>query len=197
MYSPSTWHWRHPLNHPGLDKPTSACAFSSRPSGLEVIIIIRTMNNMVTLCMASESVGFIGRLEGKSKINFLMPKYNVHVQTLIANSDLSILQRSILWVCSVAFISGRPYNASSSKHSSFREEYQAVKRNNPNIKMAARKLLEYGESREGYWTSDKLTRQMAYAVKVAEAKYPKDQRYRLLWVFDQSSCKWKAQQRAD
>jgi len=53
------------------------------------------------------------------------------------------------------------------------EEYQAAKRNNPNIKMSARKLLEYGESREGYWTSDKFMKQMEYVVETAEAKYSK------------------------
>lgn len=68
------------------------------------------------------------------------------------------------------------------------EEYQAAKRNNPNIRMSARKLLEYGESREGYWTSEKFMKQMENAVEVAEAKYPKEQGYRLFWVFDQSSC---------
>ena len=41
--------------------------------------------------------------------------------------------------------------------------------------MSARKLLEYGESREGYWTSEKFMKQMEYAVEVAEAKYPKEQ----------------------
>ena len=35
-------------------------------------------------------------------------------------------------------------------------EYQAANRNNPNIRVSARKLLEYGKSREGYWTSKNL-----------------------------------------
>ncbi len=65
---------------------------------------------------------------------------------------------------------------------------EVAKTKNPNIKMAARKLLEYSESREEYWTSVKFMNQMEYAVDVAEAKYPKDQGYRLFWVFDQSSC---------
>ena len=41
--------------------------------------------------------------------------------------------------------------------------------------MSARKLLEYGESREGYWTSERFMKQIEYAVEVAEAKYPKEQ----------------------
>jgi len=68
------------------------------------------------------------------------------------------------------------------------EEYRAAKRNNPNIKMSARKLLEYGESREGYWTSDKFMKQMEYVVEIAEAKYPKEQGYRLFWVLDQAAA---------
>jgi len=53
------------------------------------------------------------------------------------------------------------------------DEFQAAKRNNPNIKMSARKFLEYSESREGYGTSDKFMKQMEYAVETAEAKYLK------------------------
>ena len=55
--------------------------------------------------------------------------------------------------------------------------------------MSARKLLKYGKSKEGYWTSEKFMKQMEYAVEVAEAKYPKEQGYyRLFWVFNQSTC---------
>lgn len=35
------------------------------------------------------------------------------------------------------------------------EEYDKAKTNNPRIWMHARVLLEYGETKEGYWTSDK------------------------------------------
>ena len=59
------------------------------------------------------------------------------------------------------------------------EEHQAAKLLNPNIPMAARQLLQYGESRDGYWTGERFMEQMENAVKVAEAKYPKDQSYRL------------------
>lgn len=35
-------------------------------------------------------------------------------------------------------------------------EYDSVKNADPSIRMYARQLLEYGESKEGYWTSDKF-----------------------------------------
>ena len=62
------------------------------------------------------------------------------------------------------------------------------KRNNPDIPMGARTLIEYGENRDGYWTSAKFMKQTKNGVKIAEAKYPKEDGYRLYWVFDQSSC---------
>ena len=49
------------------------------------------------------------------------------------------------------------------------EEYQSAKEKNPGIRKAARQLLEYGESRKGYWTSEKFMQQ----IQIAEAKYPK------------------------
>jgi len=39
--------------------------------------------------------------------------------------------------------------------------------------MYARQLLEYGESLEGNWTSDKFIAQIQKAVKLANIKYPK------------------------
>ena len=57
-----------------------------------------------------------------------------------------------------------------------------------NFQKEARLLLEYGESKEGYFTSDKFLSQMDHAVKIAEIKYPKEIGYRLVWVFDNSSC---------
>ena len=57
-----------------------------------------------------------------------------------------------------------------------------------NIKKEAQEYLEYGESREGYWTSNKFLAQMDSAVKIADTKYPKDKGYRVAWVFDNSSC---------
>ena len=67
-------------------------------------------------------------------------------------------------------------------------EFDAAKVNNPNLRMGARTLLEYGESWDGYWTGQKFMKQMESAVQIAEAKYPRSQDYRLFWVFDQSGC---------
>lgn len=68
------------------------------------------------------------------------------------------------------------------------DEYQEAKKKDPTARMQARTLLEYGEAREGYWTSDKFMEQMEKAVKIAETKYPKQDGWRLVWVFDHSSC---------
>ena len=67
-------------------------------------------------------------------------------------------------------------------------EHDAAKLKDPDIPMGARTLLEYSESRDGYWTSSKFIKQMKGAVKIAEAKYPKENGFRLFWVFDQSGC---------
>jgi len=54
--------------------------------------------------------------------------------------------------------------------------------------LEAHVLLEYGESKEGYWTSEKFLLQMDHAVKIAEIKYPKEIGFCLMWLFDNSSC---------
>lgn len=48
-------------------------------------------------------------------------------------------------------------------------------------------LLEYEESK-GYWTSEKFLAQLKEAVKIAEAKYPKEDGWKIVWIFDHSSC---------
>ena len=65
------------------------------------------------------------------------------------------------------------------------EEYEEAKKSNPNIRKYARELLEYGESREGYWNRDKF---IQGAASIAELKYPKSAGWRHVWVFDHSSC---------
>ena len=52
----------------------------------------------------------------------------------------------------------------------------------------ARELLEYGESKDGYWTSERFLKQMDEAVKIADIKYPRSEGYRVNWLFDHSSC---------
>ena len=68
------------------------------------------------------------------------------------------------------------------------EEYERAKEANPRAKKYARRFLEYGENREGYWTRDKFIDQMKSAVEMAELKYPKEEGWRHVWVFDHSSC---------
>ena len=68
------------------------------------------------------------------------------------------------------------------------EEYEQAKQTNPSVKNYARQFLEYGESKEGYWTRDKCIGQIKRAVEIAEIKYPKTQGWRHVWVFDHSSC---------
>ena len=67
-------------------------------------------------------------------------------------------------------------------------EYDAANVTDPSIRLQARVLLEYGENKEGYWTSDKFMDQMAIAVKIAEVKYPKVEGWKHVWIFDHSSC---------
>ena len=55
-------------------------------------------------------------------------------------------------------------------------------------KMYARKFLEYGENKEGYWTSDKFMEQLQDVVKLVNFKYPKSEGWRVVWIFDHSSC---------
>ena len=51
------------------------------------------------------------------------------------------------------------------------EEYDKVKVNNPSIRMYAREFLEYGEAKDGYWTSDKFIKQIKKAIKIADIKH--------------------------
>ena len=48
----------------------------------------------------------------------------------------------------------------------------------------ARKAIEYGANRDGYWTRDKFLEHVQKAVDIAERKYSRDQ-YTFLWIFDQ------------
>ena len=46
-----------------------------------------------------------------------------------------------------------------------KSEYDRAKVTDPSIRMHARERLEYGEAKEGYWTSDKFMVQLEMAVK--------------------------------
>ena len=67
-------------------------------------------------------------------------------------------------------------------------EYDEAKKSDSSAKMYARQLLEFGENKEGYWTSDKFISQIRSAVKIANIKYPKSSGYKIVWMFDHSSC---------
>ena len=68
------------------------------------------------------------------------------------------------------------------------EEYERAKLKDPSMRKYARQLLEYGEAREGYWTADKFISQLKEAVKIAGSKYPKEDGWRIVWIFEHSSC---------
>ena len=68
------------------------------------------------------------------------------------------------------------------------QEYNHAKVTRPHLWMHARLLLEYGESREEYWTSDRFIAQLEKAVEIAEVKYPIADGFRHVWIFDHSSC---------
>ena len=55
------------------------------------------------------------------------------------------------------------------------EEYDKEKVTNPSIRMYARELLEYGEAKNGYWTSNKFIKQIKKAIRIADIKYPKSE----------------------
>ena len=69
-----------------------------------------------------------------------------------------------------------------------KEEYDKAKISNPRIWMHARVLLEYGESKEGYWTSDRFMGQIEKAVEIAEVKYPLSEGWKQVWISNHSSC---------
>ena len=69
-------------------------------------------------------------------------------------------------------------------------EYESAKISHSGLPKYAQEFLEYGESKEGYWTRGKFISQMKKAITIAEMKYPKANGWRHVhvWVFDHSSC---------
>ena len=49
-----------------------------------------------------------------------------------------------------------------------------------NFKLVARTFLEYGESRDGYWTAEKFLKQVREALYIVEYKYPREVGYILV-----------------
>ena len=69
------------------------------------------------------------------------------------------------------------------------EEFEQAKVTyGPTMKKEARELLEYGDNKEGYWTSEKFLAQVDKAVKIANIKYPPEDDFKIIWIFDNSSC---------
>ena len=68
------------------------------------------------------------------------------------------------------------------------EEYEEARRTDPSIRKHARETLDYGEAKEGYWTSERFMTQIEEAVKIAEVKYPRESGRKVVWIFDHSSC---------
>ena len=68
------------------------------------------------------------------------------------------------------------------------EEFEEAVKQDITVTQSSRRTLEYGESREGYWSSDKFMVQMEVAVKIANIRYPKTDGWNVVWVFDHSSC---------
>ena len=54
--------------------------------------------------------------------------------------------------------------------------------------MYTRQMLEYGEAKEGYWTSERFMDQIKEAVKIVDVKHPRVEGYRVVWIFDHCSC---------
>ena len=68
------------------------------------------------------------------------------------------------------------------------QEFEEAKKSNPRLKKQARAFLEYGENKEGYWTSERFMSQIDDATTITEIKYPREKGYCLVWIFDRSSC---------
>ena len=50
------------------------------------------------------------------------------------------------------------------------EQYDQAKLSDPHFPFQACQLLEYGDSKEGYWTSKRFMQQMETAVRIADFK---------------------------
>ena len=65
------------------------------------------------------------------------------------------------------------------------EEHEAAVAAGKQVPKKARKIIEYRENGDGYWTNDKFMAQMKDAIDIADIKYPED-KYDVIWLFDQS-----------
>ena len=67
-------------------------------------------------------------------------------------------------------------------------EYETAKSNDLYAEKYVQQLLEFGENKEGYWTSDMFIAQIRSAVKIASIKYPREDGWKVVWMLDHSSC---------
>ena len=68
------------------------------------------------------------------------------------------------------------------------EEFAVGREKYPQLKQFSRRSIEYGGNRDGYWTSERFLVQLKDCVKSVECKYPREQGYKVIWIFDHSSC---------
>ena len=48
-------------------------------------------------------------------------------------------------------------------------------------------FLKYGESKDGYWTSEKFMNQIKQSAMLVGYKFPKEDGCKVVWIFDHSS----------
>lgn len=46
----------------------------------------------------------------------------------------------------------------------------------------------HGENHDGYWTSERFFEQLKDCALITECKYPREQGYKVVWMFDHSTC---------
>ena len=56
-----------------------------------------------------------------------------------------------------------------------KEEYDEVKQSNPRLCKHAHETLEYGDWKEGYWTSERLMTQIRETTRITDVKYPREE----------------------
>ena len=76
----------------------------------------------------------------------------------------------------------------SEKHGYLELTDKKVKKSDPTIRKHARQTLEYGEGKGGYRTSHRFMLQIKEAVKITDVKFPREAGWRVVWIFDHSSC---------
>ena len=93
------------------------------------------------------------------------------------------------WLCSRALKIIMLVHAKKKKKKARNEEFATVRKNFPQLKQYyTRKFIEYSEYRDGYWTSERFLTQLKDCALIAKCKYPREEGYKVVWVFDYLSC---------